>query len=293
MARGFNSVQLIGTVTQKPELRYAASGLAILNINFAGSDTVLGDDGQTRDLTWYHRTTVFDKQAEILADQLEEGTPIFVDARLNYRTWEDPGGQRKNSLDLRAIRIDLLDFGVRGGDATLADARGQARLKDALNTVTLIGNLTRDAELRYTPNGQAVTRLGVAINEQYRDRSGQDRESTHYVDVQVWRELAEGCGDLKKGDPVLVVGRFVTDSWEGNDGSKRYQNRIEGHRVEFLLRPGSRPNASSPTASSPTASSPTANSAHPANTPAPSSNPAPSNKLDIDEEFPPEEDLPF
>lgn len=280
MARGFNSVQLIGTVTQKPELRYTAGGLAILDIQLAGTDHVLGDDGQMRDLTWYHRATVFAKQAEVLADQLDEGVPVFVDARLNYRSWEDQGGQRKSALDLKALRVNTLNFGARGSEAVLTDVRGQSRLKNALNTVTIIGNLTRDAELRYTPNGQAVTRLNVAVSEQYRDRSGQDQESVHYVDAQVWRELAEACGELKKGDPVLVMGRFVTDSWEGNDGNRRYQNRIEGNRVEFLQRPGSsRPAASKPASS-------------PASTPRPAS-PAPSSNLDIDEEFPPEEDLPF
>lgn len=287
MARGFNSVQLIGTVTQKPELRYTAGGLAIMDIQLAGSDRVLGDDGQMRDLAWYHRVTVFSKQAEILADQLDEGVPVFVDARLNYNSWDDGSGQRKSRLELRGIRVNALGFGVRGSEPTLTDARGQARLKDALNTVTLIGNLTRDAELRYTPSGQAVTRLSVAVNEQYRDRSGQDKESVHYVDIQVWRELAEACGELKKGDPILVVGRLVKDNWTDNDGNKRYQDRVEGSRVEFLQRPGSnRPAASSPAASSPAASSP-------ASSPRPASAPAPSSNLDIDEEFPPEEDLPF
>jgi single-strand DNA-binding protein len=285
MARGFNSVQLIGTVTQKPELRYTAGGLAILEIQLAGTDHVLGDDGQMHDLAWYHRVTVFSKQAEILAEQLDEGMPVFADARLNYRSWEDPSGQKRSAVSLNGIRVEPLGFGTRGNDAIATDARGQARLKNALNTVTVIGNLTRNAELRYTPNGSAVTRLSVAVNEQYRDRSGQDKESVHYVDVQVWRELAEACGELQKGDPVLIVGRFVTDNWTDNDGNKRYQERIEGSRIEFLQRSGgNRPHASRPEGNQPSASQPASSPASP---------PAPSRNLDIDEEFPPEEDLPF
>lgn len=286
MARGFNSVQLIGTVTQKPELRYTAGGLAILDIQLAGTDHVLGDDGQMHDLAWYHRVTVFAKQAEILAEQLDEGMPIFVDARLNYRSWEDQNGQKRSALNLNGIRVDALGFGTRGSNATATDARGQARLNNALNSVTVIGNLTRNAELRYTPNGSAVTRLSVAVNEQYRDRSGQDKESVHYVDIQVWRELAEACGELQKGDPVLVVGRLVTDNWTDNDGNKRYQDRVEGSRIEFLQRPGSNRPVTSP-AASPAASN-QASAPRPANVPA-----APNSNLDIDEEFPPEEDLPF
>ena len=77
MARGFNSVQLVGTLTQAPEMKYTAGGLAILELNLAGSDRIVGNDGQPRDLTWYQRVTVFGKQAEYLSEQLEVGTPVF------------------------------------------------------------------------------------------------------------------------------------------------------------------------------------------------------------------------
>jgi single-strand DNA-binding protein len=111
------------------------------------------------------------------------------------------------------------------------------------------------------------------VNESYKDRSGNDQENVHFVDAQVWRSLAEACGELKKGAPVLIAGRFVTDSWDDKDGNKRYQNRIEASRVEFLTRGNGQ--TQQPADS---------------NRPAP---PSPSRKLDIDEEFPPEDDLPF
>lgn len=273
MARGLNYIFLAGTLTQAPELRYTPSGLAILEMSLAGNDHVVGDDDQPRELAWYHRVTVFGAQAESLANQLDAGTPVFVEGRLDYRSWESQEGQRRSALDVKATRVEVMGFGARKDDPTVEDAKGQQRLRNALNEVMIIGNLTRDAELRYTPSGSAVTRFSVAVNERFRDRGGNDQERTHYVDVNVWRELAESCGELAKGEPVFVVGRLVNDSWTDKEGNRRYTTRIEGSRVEFLTRgpgvggAGTRPE---PVASRAQAS-----------------------QLDIDEEFPPEEDLPF
>ncbi len=279
MARGLNNIYLVGTLTQAPELRYTPGGLAILELNLGGSDHVIGDDGQARDLAWYHRATVFGSAAESLANQLEAGTPVLVEGALNYRSWESQDGQRKSSLDVKAIRVEVLGFGARKGETTVLDSRGQHRIKNALNEVSLIGNLTRDAELRYTPSGSAVTRFSVAVNERFRDKGGADQERTHYVDVNVWRDLAEACGELAKGDPVFVVGRLVNDSWTDQEGNKKYTTRVEGSRVEFLTRgPGM---GGAGTRSESAAQQP----ARPKS--------AQASRLDIDEEFPPEEDLPF
>ena len=280
MARGFNSVQLIGTLTQAPEMKYTAGGLAILELNLAGSDRVIGNDGQPRDLTWYQRVSVFGKQAEYLSEQLSVGTPVFVEGRLNYRTWDDQSGQKRSALGVNAVRVEALTHGPRRGDATITDARGQERLVNALNQVTLIGNLTKDAELRYTPSGDAVTRFGVAVNEQYRDRNGQDQESVHFVEINVWRDLAEACAELAKGDAVFVVGRLTSDSWTDKEGNRQYKDKLEGSRIEYLTRgPGGGGTSARPPERDAQRGQQESRPSRP--------------KLDIDEEFPPEEDLPF
>ena len=94
-----------------------------------------------------------------------------------------------------------------------------------------------------------MTRFVVAVNDQYRDRNGQDQESVHFVEVNVWRELAESCAELAKGDPVMVMGRLVTDNWTDKDGNRNYKDKLEGMRVEYLTRgpggggTGTRPSA--------------------------------------------------
>ena len=275
MARGLNNVFLVGTLTQKADLRYTGGGLAILELNLAGSDNVIGDDGEERNLAWYHRTTLFGQQAENMVDQLAEpGTGVLVEGRLNHRTWETPEGQKRSSLDINANRVDIVDISSRGDDPVIMDARNQPRLKGAFNEVNIIGNLTRDAELRHTATGHAVNRFSVAVNERFRDRSGNDQERTHFVDVNVWRELATACADLSKGDPVFVIGRLVNESWTDREGNKRYTTRIEGSRVEFLARGPGGGGTGTRSADSPQSVRPS--------------------RLDIDEEeFPPEEELPF
>lgn len=97
-----------------------------------------------------------------------------------------------------------------------------------LNRIEVIGNLTRDPELRYTPNGQAVASFAVATNRRYPDKSGNwiDAEP-EYHEVVAWVRLAEGVNKtLKKGDRVFVSGRTQTQSWEGQDGNKRTRTEI-------------------------------------------------------------------
>lgn len=107
----------------------------------------------------------------------------------------------------------------------------------SLNRVFLMGNLTRDPEVRYTPKGTAVADISMAINMTYRTQDGSDREEVVYVDVVTWGRQAETCGQyLSKGSPVFVEGRLQLDQWEDKDGQKRSRLRVRAERVQFLGR---------------------------------------------------------
>lgn len=97
-----------------------------------------------------------------------------------------------------------------------------------LNRVEVIGNLTRDPELRYTPNGQAVASFAIATNRRYRDQAGNWIDSPpEYHEVVVWGKLGEGVNHvLKKGVRVYATGRLQTRSWEAPDGAKRYKTEL-------------------------------------------------------------------
>jgi len=103
-----------------------------------------------------------------------------------------------------------------------------------LNKVFLIGNLTRDPELRYIPSGSAVTTFTVAVNRVY-TQQGEKKEEVSYIKVVVWAKMAETCGEyLSKGSPVFVEGRIQSRSWETPQGEKRSAVEVIAERVQFL-----------------------------------------------------------
>lgn len=104
----------------------------------------------------------------------------------------------------------------------------------SLNQVTLMGNLTRDPELRQTPNGQNVTSFSLALNRSYKDASGEWQEATDYIDIVSWGPLAERVAQyLSKGRRCLVQGRLQSRSWE-QDGQKRSKVEVLASDVTFL-----------------------------------------------------------
>jgi single-strand DNA-binding protein len=106
----------------------------------------------------------------------------------------------------------------------------------SVNKVFLVGNLTRDPELRRLPNGTAVTELGLAVNNSYTTKDGEKKEDTLFVDVTVWAGQAENAVQyLKKGSPVHIEGALKMDSWEDKtSGERRTKLKVQADRVQFL-----------------------------------------------------------
>lgn len=108
----------------------------------------------------------------------------------------------------------------------------------SFNKVFLIGNLTRDPELRYTPGGVAVVNLRLAVNRKFKDKSGELKEETCFVTVTAWDKQAETCNQyLQKGRSIFVEGRLQSRSWETTDGQKRSTIDIRAERIQFLGAP--------------------------------------------------------
>ena len=109
----------------------------------------------------------------------------------------------------------------------------------SFNRVILVGNLTRDVELRYTPGGTAVTDIGIAVNERIK-RNDEWTEEVNFFDVTLWGRTAEVAGEhLRKGSSVLIEGRLKLDSWE-QDGQKRYKVKVVGEKMQMLGSKGER-----------------------------------------------------
>ena len=105
----------------------------------------------------------------------------------------------------------------------------------SLNRVMLMGNLTRDPEVKYTPKGNAVGDLAIAINDSYKAQDGTIKETVTYVDIEVWGRQAETCKQyLTKGRSVFVEGQLRLDQWESPQGEKKSRMKVRADRVQFL-----------------------------------------------------------
>lgn len=103
------------------------------------------------------------------------------------------------------------------------------------NKVILMGNLTRDPEMRVTPSELAIAKIGLAVNRQYRTRDGEKREEVTFVDVDAFGKDAELISRyLKKGDPLMLEGRLNLNQWEDKDGNKQSKLRVVLERFQFI-----------------------------------------------------------
>jgi single-strand DNA-binding protein len=152
----------------------------------------------------------------------------------------------------------------------------------SFNKVILVGNLTRDPELRYTPKGTAVAKLGLAVNRVWTSESGEKKEEVTFIDVDVFGRTAENVGQyMRKGRPILIEGRLKLDQWDDKQtGQKRSKLSVVAETVQFLGSPGGGEGGGS--APAPRAPRPAAASA-----PAPAAEP-------VEGDEPPEsDDVPF
>lgn len=152
----------------------------------------------------------------------------------------------------------------------------------SFNSVTLLGNLTRDPDVRFTPQGVQVVDVSIALNHTWKDESGTKREEVTYVDCVFWSKLAEIAGKyLKKGSQVLISGRLHQDSWiDKNTGQKRSKIVVVAENLQML---GSRDSDSGPT---PASNQPPQHQAAP-----PARAPAPAGKSQPEPDWP--EETPF
>ena len=137
----------------------------------------------------------------------------------------------------------------------------------------MIGNVTRDVEVKFTPKGTAVAGITLAVNRNYKTDSGEKREEVTFVDVELWGRIAEIAGEyVKKGNPLYVEGRLKQDSWEDKDsGQKRTKLKVVAENIQLL---GARQGAAK-------------------STPPSSEGAAPENLYSSNEPVPADDDIPF
>lgn len=132
----------------------------------------------------------------------------------------------------------------------------------SFNKVILVGNLTRDPELRYTPKGTAIAKIGLAVNRTWRNDAGETKEEVTFVDVDIFGRTAENVGQyMRKGKPILIEGRLRLDQWDDKQtGQKRSRLGVVAETVQFLGSPSGNDSggSSAPRSARPAASAPAA-----------------------------------
>lgn len=124
----------------------------------------------------------------------------------------------------------------------------------SFNKVILVGNLTRDPELRYTPKGTAIAKIGMAVNHKWKNEAGELKEEVTFVDIEVWGRTAENVGQyMRKGSSMLVEGRLRLDTWDDKQtNQKRSKMLVVGETVQFLGSPRGGSEGAPPVSSKPT-----------------------------------------
>ncbi|GAA5501068.1 single-stranded DNA-binding protein [Deinococcus xinjiangensis] len=294
---GLNTHFLIGTLVRDPELRYTPSGMAVFEFTLAGEREVLGKDGHPHAIPFYARSFVMGKYAETLAErQYKQGQAFMMDGSLDYSQWQTPEGGKRSMVRTKLTGL-LRELGYQY--EAVSDTGGGLRMKGGCSKIRLVGNVVRDPELRYTPAGDAVMDLGIAVNETWKDAQGQKQEKTHWIEATLWRELAERHQELRKGDPVLLEGALINEAWTDKDGNRRSSTKVEVTSLELLARlpqQAAAPSAKAAPAPARQAAPARSSAPRPAaarGQPAGQSTKAAAGGMSLDDFPPEEEDLPF
>jgi len=158
------------------------------------------------------------------------------------------------------------------------------------NRVILVGNLTRDPEIKYIPSGTPVCEVGLAVNDRRKNQNGEWIEETTFVDVTLWARTAEVASEyLSKGSPVLIEGRLKLDTWETNDGQKRSKLRVVCERMQML---GGRGAGAGPAGEGGSRQAPRRDNAYSQSAPAPAPGPS-RDESEAPPMEPPADDIPF
>ncbi len=218
-----NRAQLIGHLTEDPQIRQTPSGQTVGDLNIVTKASFKTGDGQTQVSSSYHNVVVWRGLADISQRFLKKGSQVFISGRIQTDEWEDQqSGQKRYKTRITADEMILLD--PKNPNPPLAEG---SMVGGALNQAEVIGNVTRDPELRQTPNGNSVVSFGIATNYSWKDRAGETQEKTEFHNIVAWDALAQSIAQtFKKGRKVYIRGRLQTRSWETPDGGKRYTTEV-------------------------------------------------------------------
>lgn len=228
-----NRVQIIGYQTQPVLVRQTPGGTSVTDLNLVVPHSFTSEAGETLTGKSFHTVTLWGALADVAGQFIKPGAQIFIAGRLQTDSWDDAtSGEKKSKTKIVGSEMIMLD--PKSGQME-PPARAK-KILSACNRADIVGNVTRDPEMRTTTSGQKVLTIGVATNDRWKDKaSGEMKEKSEFHNVVVWGDLAEEVmNGVKKGHRVFVSGRIQTRSWETQSGSKRYTTEVIAESLSLL-----------------------------------------------------------
>ena len=228
----YNRVNIIGYQTQPVSIRQTPGGTSVTDLNLVVPYRFKSDKGDMLFGKSFHPVTCWGGMADMAGQYIKPGSQIFISGRLQTDTWEDQQTGEKRSKT-RIVALDMIILDPKDGQKPAPD--GAPMLTNCVNRAEIVGNLTRDPELRTTTNGHKVLSIGVATNERWRDKSSNEtKERAEFHNVVLWGDLAEVSSKaLSKGSRVFVSGRLQNRAWETAQGAKRTTTEIVAEQVSL------------------------------------------------------------
>ncbi len=228
-----NRVEIIGYQTQPVLVRTTPGGTSVTDLNVVVPYSFQSGKGDMIQGKSFHTVTVWGSMADVAGQYVRPGSQLYLSGRLQTDSWDDEKTSEKKSKT-KIVAMDLIMLDPKGGQSDAP--AGASGLLNYLNRAEVIGNVTREPEMRTTTGGQNVLTIGVATNEKWKDKaSGEMKERTEFHNIVVWGDLAKAVqSSVKKGQRVFAAGRVQTRTWETKEGQKRATTEIIADAVTLL-----------------------------------------------------------
>ncbi len=228
-----NRIDIIGYQTEPVTLRATPGGTNVTDLNIVVPLSITTEKGDVVTSKSFHTVTLWGAMADIAGQYVKPGSHLFISGRLQTDSWDDPQTNEKRSKT-KIVGLDMILLDPKEGQTT--PATSLQKIGTSLNTAQVLGNLTKDPEMRTTTSGQNVVSFGIATNERWREKAtNEQKERVEFHNVVAWGDLAKEISmGLKKGQKVYVSGRVQTRAWETQTGQKRTTTEIIADTVTVV-----------------------------------------------------------
>ncbi len=252
MAKTVNKVFLWGTVDKDPEIISTHTGVPMANLTLATSDRFQDQQGNWQDRTEWHTLVAFKRTAEIVRDYVKKGTKLYIEGKLQTRSWDDEkSGQKRYKTEILVFDLSLLSGRLDDSEGASSQSASQndylaqlpyvqqAEIADDIaqqaeirskrvNRIFLLGNVGKDPEIRSSASGTIVATFGLATSDRFQDQQGNWQDRTEWHTLVAFKRTAEIVRDyVKKGSKLYIEGKLQTRSWDDKEsGLKRYKTEV-------------------------------------------------------------------